>query len=131
MRGGEKVESVPAYSQDLEDLNNEISQGIDLIQEQQLERESSTGDIETFPAEDKEPAQDTAGSSLETSLLAPSASGSARLKSLFRGEDGEPRDAAFVCLTNLTSTNLARQAVHHHTPWACVLDEPPRPKLVK
>jgi hypothetical protein len=47
------------------------------------------------------------------------------------GEDGATRTAAFVSFADLTSANLARQAVLHNEPWVCVPVEPPMPKLVK
>lgn len=47
------------------------------------------------------------------------------------GEDGATRTAAFVSFADLTSANLARQAVLHDEPWVLVPVEPPMPKLVK
>lgn len=47
------------------------------------------------------------------------------------GEDGAPRNAAFVTFANLTSTNIARQTVHQHDPVACIPVEPPTPEFVK
>lgn len=47
------------------------------------------------------------------------------------GEDGAPRNAAFVTFANLTSTNSARQTVHQHDPVACIPVEPPTPEFVK
>ena len=54
------------------------------------------------------------------------------IKSIIKGgEDGAPRNAAFVTFANLTSTNIARQTVHQHDPVACIPVEPPTPEFVK
>ena len=137
--GGEKVESVPTYTKELDELNNEISNDIDRIERLQIDRESS-GDIEAIPEDISEPDEDASGTEAKhfdkvtTSLLSASVkSGHAKLKSVVfgAGDDGAPRNAAFVSFVDLTSANLARQAVHHHEPWSCVPVEPPLPELVK
>jgi hypothetical protein len=53
------------------------------------------------------------------------------LKALIVGENGAPRDAAFVSFTTLAAANLARQAVHNQEPWFCVPHEPPMPEHIK
>jgi hypothetical protein len=132
--GGEKVESVPTYTKDLEELNKEISNDINRIESLQSERDAG-GDIETSEVEDEA----ASGTEIKyyhkktTSLSTSVKSGHAKFKSVIfgAGEDGAPRNAAFVSFTDLTSANLARQSVHNHEPWACVAVEPPLPKLVK
>jgi hypothetical protein len=55
----------------------------------------------------------------------------ASIKSLMSSEDGAPRSAAFVSFADLTSTNLALQAVHHHKPWVCDVQPAPAPDQVE
>ena len=47
------------------------------------------------------------------------------------GEDGSPRNAAFITFANLTSANIARQTVHQLDPVSCIPVEPPKPEFVK
>ena len=136
--GGDKVESVPTYTKELDELNNEISADIDRIEKIQNERESCN-DVEAYAEEKSDQDEDASGTEakhfhkMTTSLLSSVNSGHAKLKSVVfgAGDDGAPRNAAFVSFVDLTSANLARQAVHHHEPWSCVPVEPPLPELVK
>jgi hypothetical protein len=135
--GGEKVESVPTFTKDLEELNQEISKDIIRIETLQNEREAGDAgdDIETSEVED----ETASGTEVKyfhkktTSLSASAKSGPAVFKSVIfgAGDDGAPRKAAFVSFADLTSANLARQSIHNHEPWTCVAVEPPLPKLVK
>lgn len=133
--GGKNVESVPTYAKHLEELNEEISKDIDRIEAIQNERER-VNDIEASAEDEQDDASGTEAkyfAKKTTSLSSSVKSGHAKFKSVIfgAGEDGAPRNAAFVSFTDLTSANLARQAVHDHDPWSCVPVEPPLPKLVK
>ena len=99
--GGEKVESVPFWSQEIKDLNGEIELRRHSIESVRLGMEdSSIGvDIDNVKNDSK--------------------------------EDGAPRSAAFVTFFDLTSANLARQRIQYPKPWAVVPIEPPAPDCVK
>ena len=151
--GGEKVESVPAYIAELETLNDEISTDIDKIMARQQGRgesgghepkaaetdvEAAVSDVQALPNDQElEQQEDTEKRGSETARRLSSMSetvkyGASVVKSVImkEKEDGDPRSAAFISFTNLTSTNLARQAVHNHEAWAMVPHEPPLPELV-
>jgi hypothetical protein len=135
MCGGEKVDSVVAYTQDLNELNTGITADIDRIETIQGERETQD-DIEAVIEETDKSASGTEAKHFHkktTSLSTSVKSGHAKFESVIfgAGDDGGPRNAAFVTFSDLTSANIVRQTVHHHEPWSCVSVEPPMPKLVK
>jgi len=154
----ETVESVPTYSKEIEDLNEEISRDIDRIEPMRNRNESGDGQ-DTLLEEDIEAAGDEEDRQLlaaetmsevqslpkegerndgllKLDALRPAAVSNALLssadaiKAMIVGEDGASRSAAFVSLSDLASVNLVRQAVHNAEPWFCVPAEPPMPDLV-
>mmetsp|Transcript_29069 Transcript_29069/g.50173 ORF Transcript_29069/g.50173 Transcript_29069/m.50173 type:complete len:1011 (-) Transcript_29069:114-3146(-) len=157
--GGEKVESVPTYTKDIEDFNEDISRDIDNIEVMQNERDGAgrktttteedveagkgemtlliaetASEVQVLPDEfndDEDPNQKDKESKIDEYRLTQTfKSGATVLKSMIIGEDGAPRNAVFVSFATLTDANLARQAVHNQEPWCCVPKEPPRPDLV-
>jgi len=140
--GGEKVWSVPAYSKEIADLNEEIDSRRKKLESMQEERENraSNGDVETGEDEmqlqpdpeetdifDEHPEQGSKIAMYSKSFK----SSASKMKAIITGgEDGAPRNAAFVSFADLTSANIARQTVHQSEPWSCVPVEPPMPELV-
>ena len=49
------------------------------------------------------------------------------LSFVFRGEDGEPREAGFVTFANLKTTQAALQQIHNEVPFAMEVAEAPQP----
>ena len=156
MCGGEKVESIPEWIEELEELNDEIGREIDRIELLQEQRRGDDDDDDIFVVDDEEgedkdeevgelkestPLQATRSSVRPTvsgtitgtaSMLSSTVvSGATMVKSIISGtEDGAPRNAAFVSFSSVTYANLARQAVHNKEAWSCVAVEPPLPHLV-
>ena len=157
MCGGDKVESVPAYIEELDQLNKDISEEIDRIATLKEERgleasadpeavvaalattEDLTGPaggedtkIEESTQEGKDsesPRDDEEEKSKRKSSVSERLS--SKLSSILAGDDdGKARTAAFVTFKDLASTNLARQAVHSSEPWEFVPAEPPNPQFV-
>mmetsp|Transcript_22933 Transcript_22933/g.48365 ORF Transcript_22933/g.48365 Transcript_22933/m.48365 type:complete len:993 (-) Transcript_22933:374-3352(-) len=154
--GGEKVESVPAYTEEIDGFNDDIGRDIERIEAMQRRREemSSMEDDDVEQNDNTQMYPETVSEPLlrddddeESNKLNRTKSKFAKIanpadfskkikastsaiKSLITGEDGAPRNAAFVSFATLTSTNLARQAVHNEEPWCCVPKEPPMPHLV-
>lgn len=162
--GGAKVESVPTYTREIEDLNKDIEQDIARIHTLQHKREAAksgaarrddfteiaggdgemqapliaSGTHDTLPESNgdgepenhKEMAPIFDLQPLASSVSDVVLSSAAVIKTLITGEEGKPRNAAFISLANLTSTNLARQAIHNEEPWCCVPVEPPMPDYV-
>jgi hypothetical protein len=172
MCGGEKVNSIPTYDKELEELNDTISKEIDNIESLQRTRNGQDdGDdienpiskhepkvvedilVKNEEDEETDPASvHMAEMKIETSqnngckidsnistepIAIPEKNSSvvagfaASIKSLMSSEDGAPRSAAFVSFADLTSTNLALQAVHHHKPWVCDVQPAPAPDQVE
>ena len=140
--GGEKVESIPTFDKDLEDLNEEIEtlrKQIVIMHKDMEAKASFNADVETgdVDSDDDNSNHSDEGSRTEnhqrTSSLSKSArDGASMLKSaVMGGEDGAALSAAFVSFRSLASTNIARQTVHQHEPWSCVPLEPPMPEVVK
>ena len=164
---GSKVESIPAYEEEIEELNEEIGCDIDRIQTIQGNGRGKSGsrvvgggeadgggDPPALQTTESREFLDTTVQNEEASKkkegkesLLPSKkkegkeslvakykssmeSGVSTIKLLLKGEDGTPRNAAFVSFKDLTSSNLARQAVHNHEPWGMVPAEPPQPDFV-
>ena len=116
--GGEKVASVPTYSTEIVSLNIEIESRREWIESMRKKTEESillNDDVET-------------GERSSTFVKKKSA-----LFEKFKvnGEEGSPRNAAFITFSDLTSANIARQTVHHPKPWSLVPAEPPMPDFVK
>jgi hypothetical protein len=166
--GGEKVESIPAWTKELEELNDEIGKEIDRIEMLQTQRGEPNNDTSTSSsilmeenggASSNEDNDVETGVSIETtplhtstrSVITPSVadttvnlvsdavnfvsdtakSSATMVKAMIAGgEDGAPRNAAFVSFSSVTYANLARQAVHNKDAWSCVAMEPPLPELV-
>ena len=159
--GGEKVESIPAWTKELDELNHEIGKEIDRIELLQAQRggandEDATplfvtareekcssneddADVEAGVSKETTPLQTTNRLSSVTASVAGSVnlvsgtvkSSATMVKSIITGgQDGAPRNAAFVSFSSVTYANLARQAVHNKEAWSCVSVEPPLPELV-
>jgi len=178
----EKVESIPAWTKELEELNDEIGKEIDRIEMLQAQRggannndvstsssllieEDSSSSIEDNDVEvgvevgvikETTPLQSTKRSVVTSTvsdtvnlvsgtvnLVSGTVMSSAAMVSgtvissavmvkdiITGGEDGAPRNAAFVSFSSVTYANLARQAVHNKEAWSCVAMEPPLPELV-
>ena len=150
MCGGNKVESIPAYTEELEQLNEDISEEIDrIVALKEARGREAAADPEAILAEED---AELGESALE--MKDPSGGGkeggangeakrkrsvisdkskrlSSKLSSILQGDDdGKARTAAFVTFKDLASTNLARQAVHSSEPWEFVPAEPPNPQFV-
>lgn len=158
MCGGERVESIPEWIEELEELNDEIGREIDRIELLQEQRrgddddddifvvdddndEGEGNDVEAGESKESTPLQATRSSVRPTvsgtitgtanMLSSTVVSGATMVKSIISGtEDGAPRNAAFVSFSSVTYANLARQAVHNKEAWSCVAVEPPLPHLV-
>ncbi|KAL9184892.1 hypothetical protein ACHAXT_002669 [Thalassiosira profunda] len=155
--GGEKVESVPTYEAELEELKREIAEDIHGIEQRQNEREANpsgsgegggtNGDVEAgeavttslLPEEESEEGEAPNGRGRASAVLSEVSSAGSALKSavsasvaklIAKNDDGRPRNAAFVSFGSLAHANLARQAIHDPEPWGSVPREPPVPKLV-
>jgi hypothetical protein len=140
--GGEKVESIPTYDKDLAELNEDIGKAIDKISTMHSAR--NVGDAENPSKEaaadegtetppDKEDATADVADAFESESKRKSgvASFTSSIKAMMSSEDGGTRDAAFISFRDLTSTNLALQAIHHHTPWVCDVQPAPKPDQVE
>jgi len=159
MCGGEKVESIPAYIEELDQLNKDISEEIDRIAALKEERglkasadpeavvaalattEGLTGPAAAFGEDTKMEGSTQEGKDSESPgddeeekrkhKSSVSERLSSKLSSILAGDDdGKARTAAFVTFKDLASTNLARQAVHSSEPWEFVPAEPPNPQFV-
>jgi hypothetical protein len=102
--GGEKVESVPFWSQLISELNGDIELRHHSIESVRLGMEDSSIGVDVDNV--KGPPVDSK-------------------------EDGAPRSAAFVTFFDHTSANLARQRSQYPKPWSVVPIEPPVPDCVK
>jgi len=141
--GAEKVESIPTYDKELAELNEDIGKSIDKITAMQSAR--NAGDAENPSKEaaadegtetppDKEGAAADVADAFESSESKKKsgvASFTSSIKAMMSSEDGGTRDAAFISFRDLTSTNLALQAIHHHTPWVCDVQPAPKPDQVE
>ena len=166
--GAQTVDSVPTYTEELQELNDDIGNRIDTIMRRVKARdgvegggETIEGDIEAgrdagtirgggdvmttttdahttiqaLPPEEEEedksvdtPKYKRAASRLSDTVKV----GTSVVKSIIFNdkEDGDARNAAFVSFNNLTSANLARQAVHNQRAWSVVAQKAPLPELV-
>ncbi|KAL7535283.1 hypothetical protein ACHAWF_005124 [Thalassiosira exigua] len=123
--GGEKVESVPTYKQDLDELNKRIQTMCSDLKESSADLPKG---VETGGIESDEDSQISKYIKASSQLAHDSA---AKLKAVVvGGEDGSPRNAAFVSFDSLASANIARQTLHQEEPWYCVPSEPPTPECV-
>lgn len=132
--GGEKVQSIPTYDKDLGELNEDISKAIDKITATHQARDG--GDVENpkgreTPAENEDDAVGSDEFESESKKTSGVASLTSSIKAMMTSEDGNTRDAAFISFQDLTSTNLALQAIHHHKPWVCDVQPAPKPDQVE
>jgi len=167
--GAQTVDSVPTYTEELQELNNDIGSRIDNIMKRVKARdmEGGEGDGEAIAEADVEagdvgttrggdvmttttdahtavqalpPEEEEEDKSADTPKYKRAASrlsdtvkvGTSVVKSIIFNdkEDGDARNAAFVSFNNLTSANLARQAVHNQRAWSVVAHKAPLPELV-
>ncbi|KAL7542895.1 hypothetical protein ACHAWF_007273 [Thalassiosira exigua] len=157
--GGEKVESIPAYEKDLDELNeaiqtmcNDMMGGGATSSGEDVETAMSICERRAKTEADKAPRGE--GSTFAKYLIDPASSpprlanaptsrdreaaipldpvqGAAKLKAvILGGEDGSPRNAAFVTFDSLSSASIVRQTLHQREPWSCVPSEPPNPECV-
>jgi calcium permeable stress-gated cation channel len=138
MCGGEKVESIPTYDKELGGLNEDIAKAANTIENKHKLRDTNGGDAEN-PDENKaaeETSKDDLAARSDSSPSVPKSSTklaalTSSLKAAFSSEDGAARDAGFVSFANLTSANLALQAVQHHKPFVCDVQSAPSPEQVE
>lgn len=154
--GGEKVESIPTWTKELEDLNLEIGEEIDRIEllqatrvagsneimkEESSEAEADDVEVGISVAETTTPLQSTKSSvvsSVSGTMKSATGAVAGGVKSsismaksmLAKNEDGMTRSAAFISFTEILYANLARQALHNKRAWKMVPSEPPLPELV-
>ena len=176
--GAQTVDSVPAYTEELQELNDDIGSRIDNIMKRVKARDMEGGEggggfiaeadveaggdagtatrggdvmttttdahtaVQALPEEEEErsafqqqqqedeqtPKYKRAASRLSDTVKV----GTSVVKSIIFNdkEDGDARNAAFVSFNNLTSANLARQAVHNQRAWSVVAQKAPLPELV-
>lgn len=164
--GAQTVDSVPAYTEELQELNDDIGNKIDNIMKRVKARDGGEGGnggeeadveagdvgttrggdvmttttdahtaVQALPPEEEEedksadtPKYKRAASRLSDTVKV----GTSVVKSIIFNdkEDGDARNAAFVSFNNLTSANLARQAVHNQRAWSVVAQKAPLPELV-
>ena len=124
---GERVEAIPMYAKEINELDKDIGADIDKITAALAERDvcqaKSSGargfaeepDIHGLGLRDQLAKQKSrlkteATKLVQQTLTAPAVVGASALKSLVVGgdEDGAPRNACFVSFNDLGSTNLAR-----------------------
>lgn len=136
--GGEKVQSIPTYDTDLGELNDTITKSIDKVLT--LHEARNEGDSENPATAAVSSTKESLTENEDVSAVAeafdePKKSGigsiTSSIKAMMTSEDGATRDAAFISFSDLTSTNLALQAIHHHTPWVCDVQPAPRPDQVE
>ena len=120
LMNGEEVDSIPQYTKELEELNKQISEDIDKIFSHHKNADPDGDGVNEVYGEASGSDDDVSSNYNPIAMVS----------SFMNAEDGEGRDAAFITFSDLTSANLARQAVHHHEPWYCVAAEPPMPNLV-
>lgn len=150
MCGGNKVESIPAYTEELEQLNKDTSEEIDrivalkeargreaaadpeaILAEEDAELGESALEIKDLSGGGKEGGANGKVKRKRSVISDASKKLSSKLSSILQGDDdGKARTAAFVTFKDLASTNLARQAVHSSEPWEFVPAEPPNPQFV-
>ena len=165
--GAQTVDSVPAYTEELLELNDDIGNRIDNIMKRVKARDGveggeviAEGDVEAggdlgttrggdvmttttdahTAVQALPPEQEEEDKSADTPKYKRAASrlsdtvkvGTSVVKSIIFNdkEDGDARNAAFVSFNNLTSANLARQAVHNQRAWSVVAQKAPLPELV-
>ena len=165
--GAQTVDSVPTYTEELLELNDDIDNRIDTIMRRVKARDGVEGGGETIAEGDVEagdvgtarggdvmttttdvhtavqalpPEEEEDDKSADTPKYKRAASrlsdtvkvGTSVVKSIIFNdkEDGDARNAAFVSFNNLTSANLARQAVHNQRAWSVVAQKAPLPELV-
>lgn len=164
--GAQTVDSVPAYTEELQDLNDDIGNRIDKIMKRVKARDAEGGEgiaeadveaggdvgttrggdvmttttdahtaVQALPPEQEgeDKSADTPKYKRAASRLSESVKvGTSVVKSIIFNdkEDGDARNAAFVSFNNLTSANLARQAVHNQRAWSVVAQKAPLPELV-
>ena len=168
--GAQTVDSVPAYTEELQELNDDIGNRIDNIMNRVKARDmeggegggeviaegdveaggdvgtargggdvmTTTTDVQTAvhalpPEEEEDRSADTPKYKRAASRLSDTVKvGTSVVKSIIFNdkEDGDARNAAFVSFNNLTSANLARQAVHNQRAWSVVAQKAPLPELV-
>ena len=110
------VPSVPFWSQEIKDLNDEIKDRQKVIDSKIKEMDDNFVEGEVAV---KSPTINILGTMRSA-------------KNVVVGvEDGTPKSAAFVTFTDLTSANIIRQTVQYASPWSVVPEEPPMPELVK
>jgi hypothetical protein len=110
------VPSVPFWSQEIKDLNDEI-------QDRQKVLDTKIKEMDDNFVEGNVAVKGPTINILGTMRSA---------KNVVLGvEDGTPKSAAFVTFSDLTSANIIRQTVQYASPWSVVPEEPPMPELVK
>ena len=127
--GGEKVESVPTYREELERLNGEIGVMCEKIYLLHEEREAKAALSRDSESDIESVKEATRGTKLK-SIFNKDDGVRPKAPTLNKERDGAPSSAAFITFSNLSDTNICRQIVHQHKPWACVPIEPPSPDYI-
>jgi len=133
MCGGKMVMSIPEYNKELVELNSKISSEIDNIT---YVHQTRDGEDPTLKEAEREPSvkdedEVKASEHVDGKKQSVAAGFVSSIKSLVYSEDGSARNAAFISFSDLTSTNLALQACHHHKPWVCEVQPAPKPEQVE
>ena len=117
-----KIESVPFWSKEIKDLNDEIESRRQSIESMRKEMEENIVDDDV----------ETRRPKITEKILGTFRGSAKKIKSVVvRKEDGTSLNAAFVTFSDLTSANIVRQTVQHAVPWSVVPVEPPMPDFVK
>lgn len=116
-----KIESVPFWSKEIKDLNDEIESRRQSIESMRKEMEENIVDDDV----------ETRRPKITEKILGTFRGSAKKIKSVVvRKEDGTSLNAAFVTFSDLTSANIVRQTVQHAVPWSVVPVEPPMPDFV-
>eukprot|EP00339_Tiarina_fusa_P000668 CAMPEP_0117082154 /NCGR_PEP_ID=MMETSP0472-20121206/57867_1 /TAXON_ID=693140 ORGANISM="Tiarina fusus, Strain LIS" /NCGR_SAMPLE_ID=MMETSP0472 /ASSEMBLY_ACC=CAM_ASM_000603 /LENGTH=929 /DNA_ID=CAMNT_0004810305 /DNA_START=7 /DNA_END=2796 /DNA_ORIENTATION=+ len=129
--GGEKVDSIETYTQELETLNQEIKEALEKLAAQngalQTKGSSLMSDMEKEETSIPATAAPSADATEETPASFLGGKAAAMTNLLSGQDDGEHLTAAFVSFRSLQAANAAIQMDHSETPHAMEAFEAPDP----
>ncbi|KAL7544812.1 hypothetical protein ACHAWF_008173 [Thalassiosira exigua] len=140
--GGETVDSVSTYGDEVRRLNEEIDvhrARIELLSRvrrgARRASDAAEGDDDADDDDDDDAKEDTDDAKEERALDDAASSGLAGFRDALSAaygasRDGTPRSAAFASFRTLTSATLARGAFAGTRPWECVAYDAPAPDRV-
>jgi hypothetical protein len=128
MCGGEKVDSIAAYSEELRKLNTEVKESIEKLEPTDCRTTSKMDDGE---AQQDEEIKATADYNVDEEIQGTEESKERKslMSSIMSGkDDGDKLTAAFVTFNSLRTTQKALQMFHYEEPHAMETLEAPDPE---